>query len=972
MQYNKVFIVKKAHNLGFFHSMPKIRAIIVEEYNSDGHFSPPNPYGHEVSVGRETEGGDDETMERDLQADIGAQPIKAIDEADIDSQVGEILIKRIVEKLGDYGTPKFVGEGEDGLAYELRNKIYKLTKSPSEVNDSIKVKGKHNAHLADVYGVYKLTNTNIGYGIYVIVLEKLRVDRNTFARLEDSLINVFSDAFGRTKYRYQNFSEILRTYKENRQQYLQKYEQPLKQIFTEYPQEKFYFESLLKIIDELNANGVKSMDMIYTNLGYKQNGNIAFFDMGRGGENETPSVDSLKLENVDGYHMADAHNDLVGMDINAPIPNNNEYIPENIDGIVETIFERVLTFMPKSKTVTVKKKCRLGGNGDGTSTACNQGDINALEINEIKDELFEDVKNKLSEIIDSELLREDKDVKIEYGTAMLKLDVEGWDKMTSIIDVDDVYDKPTFGLEKNPHVTILYGFHKNVKPNEVKDIIADIHDIKKPIEIELTKISIFEVKDQEYDVVKYDVNSPILHKLNTALKKLPHTSTFPNYHPHVTISYVKKGRGKKYEKKLEKSITLQSKSIVFSTKNEKKTKLNENIVSVNTLPFKSEIEQSGGKIYSVGGAVRDGMLNRPSKDLDLLITGLPLDKLEAILAKYGRVDNVGKSFGIIKFNTPQTGELDIAIPRTERATGQGGYQGFEVTSDHNLPIEKDLERRDFTINAIAKDSNGNLIDPYNGQEDLKNKLIRMVNPQAFKEDPLRMIRAVQFAARFGFTIEPETMEAIRANANRIKEISPERILIEFDKIVKKGNPVVGAQLLVDSGLYGWIFDNNGKEDVSINYGELQKAKTMGEFIFIMANGNIPHDSPSAFYKDHLKGDLDTYNEIRAYELAYKHAKPRDVQTKLNIFGMNKLSPKSLESGILPHDVKENITEMKNSSMPFSMKEMQINGNDLLALGYTGQQIGELLKNLLIDIYSGKLNNNRDLLLRHLTPKNLEV
>ena len=392
-------------------------------------------------------------------------------------------------------------------------------------------------------------------------------------------------------------------------------------------------------------------------------------------------------------------------------------------------------------------------------------------------------------------------------------------------------------------------------------------------------------------------------------------------------------------------------------------------ISVNTLPFKTDIEQSGGKIYSVGGAVRDHILQRPSKDLDLLITGLPLDKLEAILSKYGKVDNVGKSFGIIKFNTPQTGELDIAIPRTERATGQGGYQGFDVTSDHNLPIEKDLERRDFTINAIAKDSAGNMIDPYHGQEDLNNKLIRMVNPQAFKDDPLRMIRAVQFAARFGFTIEPKTMEAIQQNADRIREISPERILIEFDKIVKKGNPVIGAQLLVETELYGWIFENSTNEDVNINYEELKKVKTMGEFIFILGYGNVPYDSVSEFYKDKLKGDLDTYNEIRAYEAAYNTGGySTGIHVKLAIFNMFKLYPKSLESGILPHFVKENINQMRKAGMPFSMRDLQINGNDLLALGYTGQQIGKLLKDLILDIYGGKLSNNRDLLLRHLTPK----
>src|SRR5690606_8675300 len=137
-------------------------------------------------------------------------------------------------------------------------------------------------------------------------------------------------------------------------------------------------------------------------------------------------------------------------------------------------------------------------------------------------------------------------------------------------------------------------------------------------------------------------------------------------------------------------------------------------------------------------------------------------------------------------------DIDIAIPRTERATGEGGHKGFEVSSDHNLPIEKDLERRDFTINAIAKDINGNVIDPFGGQRDLKEKIIRVVNPQAFSDDPLRMLRAVQFAARFGFPIEPKTEQLIKANAHRIREIAAERILIELEKIVKKGDVLYGT------------------------------------------------------------------------------------------------------------------------------------------------------------------------------------
>ena len=221
------------------------------------------------------------------------------------------------------------------------------------------------------------------------------------------------------------------------------------------------------------------------------------------------------------------------------------------------------------------------------------------------------------------------------------------------------------------------------------------------------------------------------------------------------------------------------------------------ILSLQKLPFKQEIQDLGGKIFSVGGAVRDEFLGKESKDLDILITGVPFEQLEQVLAKYGRVDAVGKSFGILKFKPKgATEDIDIAIPRSETATGQGGHKAFDVKSDPYLPIEKDLYRRDFTINAIAKDIDGNIIDPFNGREDLHDKVIKVVNPEAFADDPLRMLRAVQFASRFGFEIEPFTMKMIKENASKIKEIPPERVLTELDKIVKKGNALISLYVSI--------------------------------------------------------------------------------------------------------------------------------------------------------------------------------
>ncbi len=391
------------------------------------------------------------------------------------------------------------------------------------------------------------------------------------------------------------------------------------------------------------------------------------------------------------------------------------------------------------------------------------------------------------------------------------------------------------------------------------------------------------------------------------------------------------------------------------------------LMSLQDLPFKKEIEQMGGKVHSVGGAVRDEFLGKESKDLDVLITGVPMDKLEQVLSKYGRVDAVGKSFGVLKFKPRgATEDIDIAIPRTEKPTGAGGHQGFEVTSDHALPIEKDLERRDFTINAIAKDSNGNIIDPYNGREDLKNKIIRVVNPEAFSDDPLRMLRAVQFASRFGFAIEPETMRLIQSNAQRIKEIPSERILMEFDKIIKKGNKRTAVQLLKDTGLYGQMFGFDMKQS-TIDRSPFDDVQTMGEFIYLLTRVT---PNPAEFYlqkfatKD-AKRDSN-YKEIKALELAFDSAEATTLTEARSIaHNMYGMSPQSLQSKILPDVIEVAAQELLRGDYPKTVGELAVNGNDLMAMGYKGKQVGDALKSMLLKVYSGKVKNEKQELLSSL-------
>jgi tRNA nucleotidyltransferase (CCA-adding enzyme) len=214
-----------------------------------------------------------------------------------------------------------------------------------------------------------------------------------------------------------------------------------------------------------------------------------------------------------------------------------------------------------------------------------------------------------------------------------------------------------------------------------------------------------------------------------------------------------------------------------------------------------------GKIYEVGGAVRDKYISPilPDKDKDYLVTGIPLEELCSLLGRFGKVDLVGKSFGVIKFAPFNRfdGEnvFDIAIPRKEISTGPA-HRDFKVEYDHNLRVEDDLSRRDFTINAMAEDlCTGELVDPFGGRKDIKKGLIRITNPDSFREDPLRMLRAIQFAARFEFELEENTLQSLKENVDLITTISAERIQEELNKLLLKAKyPSTGFRLMHKVGL----------------------------------------------------------------------------------------------------------------------------------------------------------------------------
>ena len=214
------------------------------------------------------------------------------------------------------------------------------------------------------------------------------------------------------------------------------------------------------------------------------------------------------------------------------------------------------------------------------------------------------------------------------------------------------------------------------------------------------------------------------------------------------------------------------------------------------------VRAEGGRALIVGGYVRDRLLGAGSNDpddLDIEVYGLAADRLRALLDRFGRVDTVGASFTVFKM-----GRLDVSLPRTESKTGRG-HRGFTVTGDPALPIGQAARRRDFTVNAIAWDPlDDEYLDPCRGRDDLERRCLRMVDPETFGDDSLRVLRAVQFAARLEFDVD----EATKARCREIPldDLPAERIWGEMEKLLLLARrPSIGFRLAREIGIVDRLF-----------------------------------------------------------------------------------------------------------------------------------------------------------------------
>ena len=226
----------------------------------------------------------------------------------------------------------------------------------------------------------------------------------------------------------------------------------------------------------------------------------------------------------------------------------------------------------------------------------------------------------------------------------------------------------------------------------------------------------------------------------------------------------------------------------------------------------------GATVWLVGGAVRDALMGRPTKDFDFVVGGLSAADLERELRRLGEVSLVGRSFGVFKLKLGDD-EVDVALPRRETYAMTGGARDVEAQSDPAMPIEKDLARRDFTINAMAWNSTTHeLVDPHGGQKDLIARRLRAVGEadERFREDYSRMLRGLRFAAQLGFEFEPSTWNALRARMPRINDEHDGRRLVPHELVARE----LLKSLAADPEQAAWLWVNaEAVEQIAPELGE---------------------------------------------------------------------------------------------------------------------------------------------------------
>ena len=218
------------------------------------------------------------------------------------------------------------------------------------------------------------------------------------------------------------------------------------------------------------------------------------------------------------------------------------------------------------------------------------------------------------------------------------------------------------------------------------------------------------------------------------------------------------------------------------------------------------LKEAGGKVYVVGGAIRDALLQKEPKDIDLMVSGIPPEDVQMILDHLpGGVNLTGKRFGVYRYYTKGQ-EVEVALPRTDTYETGGTRGQGQITVDHHLPIEKDLQRRDFTANSMAVDlDTGRLVDPYGGAADLETHTLHTTHPDSFDEDPTRLVRALTMHSKHGLVPDEQTRKEMEEHAYRLDQESPDTLGQQLEKLLVSPNPAGAIRLAHETGVLKHLF-----------------------------------------------------------------------------------------------------------------------------------------------------------------------
>jgi len=427
------------------------------------------------------------------------------------------------------------------------------------------------------------------------------------------------------------------------------------------------------------------------------------------------------------------------------------------------------------------------------------------------------------------------------------------------------------------------------------------------------------------------------------------------------------------------------------------------------------VRSLGLDAYLVGGAVRDELLGLESKDADFLVPGVDTEQLRAALAPHGGVEDLvvaGRLVGIrLRSNDKRIRELtpagiEFAPPRAERSTGPGRHD-FEIVADPSLSVEDDMRRRDFTVNAMARRlETGEVVDPLGGRADLEARRLRTVSPQSFREDPLRLIRALRFVSQLGFEPDETLLAQMREEAKGVEFVSGERIggglaadgMGELSKLLLGSEPAKALRIARDTGVLAELIPEFGRVDEGLSdhiFAVVQETADARDDLAVRL-ATFFHDVGKPIDRDPL-GHARVAAEIahrtllrlryptrlsrRVVAIVREHPfraedlpkTPRDVRRFLAQHGDElafdlvahrraDLRAKGRDSTPVEELGAALVREQAN---PHRVSDLAVRGDDLIALGFTpGPALGRALEALLaVVVDEPKLNTQEELLAR---------